>query len=214
MVQELSDAKIGVAKAFRVEYPTSLLPFEVQCCWIRPGSGSLVVTGSTNQLLDSCVKTAHRFLKEYRALISDRLGLPLDSALTSPQSDFHVHLKCRWDEDGITRGHYTSTILVAMVSLLTGRRPRNDLGVLGSFSVTGVLHSSLHWSPVEIDACVQQGIRCVVLSDKIRYQDGGEDAVAVVLSDGRPKLQLVGCSGVIEALQYIFRGEGARMSMC
>jgi hypothetical protein len=57
-----------------------------------------------------------------------------------------------------------AAIYVAMVSLMTGRRPWPDVAVFGSVSSIGSLGSMWEWTAKSFEFCYSRGIRRVVLA--------------------------------------------------
>ena len=93
-----------------------------------PGKGSLVLTGQLGAVMKESAQAALSYVRAH----TRQWGLPADFL---EKTDLHLHVPAgATPKDGPSAG---STILVAMVSLLTGRRVRHDVAMTGEITLRG-----------------------------------------------------------------------------
>jgi ATP-dependent Lon protease len=94
------------------------------------GEGKLLLTGQLGDVMKESAQTALSLVKSRAATIG------LDAELFK-KHDLHIHIPAgAIPKDGPSAG---VTIFVALVSLLTGRRVRNDVAMTGEISLRGLV---------------------------------------------------------------------------
>lgn len=126
------------------------------------------LTGILRRCLVFVVKVTRDAIYIVKALVVEHtpalrvlFGLP-SIRLVRPKLALHVHL-CHLGEP-LKPSYQMAAIYVAMVSLMTGRRPWPDVAVLGSVSNAGSLGSMWEWTAKSFEFCHSRGIRRVVLA--------------------------------------------------
>jgi ATP-dependent Lon protease len=95
-----------------------------------PGDGKLILTGQLGDIMRESAQAALSLIKSR----AERLEIP---ATTLRSQDIHVHIPAgAIPKDGPSAG---ITLFVALVSLLTGRRVRNDVAMTGEISLRGLV---------------------------------------------------------------------------
>jgi ATP-dependent Lon protease len=93
-----------------------------------PGKGKLILTGSLGDVMKESAQTALSYLRSQAA----RLAIALDDF---DKHDIHIHVPAgATPKDGPSAG---VTIVVALASLLTGRRIHSDMAMTGEISLRG-----------------------------------------------------------------------------
>jgi hypothetical protein len=88
--------------------------------------------------------------------------------LVRPKFALHIHL-CHLEEP-LKPSYQMAAIYVAMISLMTGKRPWADVAVFGSVSNIGTLSSMWEWTAKSFKFCHFCGIRRVVVADKTKVR--------------------------------------------
>jgi ATP-dependent Lon protease len=95
-----------------------------------PGDGKLILTGQLGDVMKESAQAALSLVKSRDSM----LGL---DAVLFRQNDIHIHIPAgAIPKDGPSAG---VTLFVALVSLLTGRRIRNDVAMTGEISLRGLV---------------------------------------------------------------------------
>ena len=95
-----------------------------------PGDGKLLLTGQLGDVMKESAQAALSLIKSR----AEMLGL--DPEVFKKQ-DIHIHIPAgAIPKDGPSAG---VTLFVALVSLLTGRRVRNDVAMTGEISLRGLV---------------------------------------------------------------------------
>ncbi len=120
-----------------------------------PGDGKLLLTGQLGDVMKESAQAALTLVK------SRAEGLGLDAGLFK-RHDLHVHLPAgAIPKDGPSAG---VTLFVALVSLLTGRRVRNDVAMTGEISLRGLI-LPVGGIKEKVLAAKRAGISCVLLPE-------------------------------------------------
>ena len=118
-----------------------------------PGDGKLLLTGQLGDVMKESAQAALTLVK------SRAEGLGLDADLFK-KHDLHIHLPAgAIPKDGPSAG---VTLFVALVSLLTGRRVRNDVAMTGEISLRGLI-LPVGGIKEKVLAAKRAGISCVLL---------------------------------------------------
>jgi ATP-dependent Lon protease len=115
-------------------------------------------------------------------------GMAADSVvpLVEVGMDLHVHYV------GVTapieHSGYMAATVVALVSLLTGRKPREDTAVLGAINQDADLLPSPFvgervFTLKEVEQCRRQGVRRLIMAPEVRLDGAAEQATAIKGSD-------------------------------
>lgn len=102
-------------------------------------------------------------------------------------------------------------MLVALVSLLIGRRPRADTSALGEVTAHGLLMAQLEpFTSKDVTLCSEKGLRRLVVAEAFSVESEGVERQAGKPHprDGRPTLELIRTSNFLEALYLFFEGLG------
>ncbi len=120
-----------------------------------PGDGKLLLTGQLGDVMKESAQAALTLIK------SRAEGLGLDADLFK-KHDLHIHLPAgAIPKDGPSAG---VTLFVALVSLLTGRRVRNDVAMTGEISLRGLV-LPVGGIKEKVLAAKRAGISCVLLPE-------------------------------------------------
>ncbi len=124
------------------------------------GGGKLLMTGSLGEVLKESAQTALSYIRSN----AEHLGIDEDFF---ERSDIHVHIPAgAVSKDGPSAG---MTIVMALISLLTGRPARRDVALTGEFTLSGrVLPVS--GLREKILAAQQAGVRLAVMPERNRAE--------------------------------------------
>ena len=207
LIAQLDGPHIGVG--YSVGEPIDdTHPFEVQCAFVRPATGQLVITSrcGVTKVLEDSVIIVHRYVSEYHDAIRERLGIDAEDmgprGLHKRGYDLHVHLMNR--SANIQHTSYMAAMVVSMVSLLIGRRPRDDTAALGEVSYTGLMSPVGEWGAAGVNKCKSQGIRRIVTAGDMEANAEATSMAAVIHADGRPTLEFHRYRYILDALPFLF----------
>ncbi len=118
--------EIGLATSLAwTEGGGDIMPVEVT---LMPGKGSLTLTGQLGEVMQESAQTA----LSYARSLSNDIGLPMD---IFDKTDIHIHLpEGAIPKDGPSAG---ITMATALISALTGRAVRRDIGMSGEITLRG-----------------------------------------------------------------------------
>ncbi|MCD6498100.1 MAG: endopeptidase La [Deltaproteobacteria bacterium] len=123
-----------------------------------PGRGSLVLTGQLGDVMKESAQAALSFVKSR----ASALGVPEDFM---KDSDVHVHIPAGGiPKDGPSAG---ITMLVALVSMLAGKRVRPDVAMTGEITLRGLL-LPVGGIKEKVLAAHRAGIKRVVMPERNR----------------------------------------------
>lgn len=124
----------------------------------------------------------------------------------SPQAhcDLHVHIPL-WDRP-LPTTDIQAPLLVALVSLLVGRRARRDSSALGEVTAHGYLSSPLKpLTSRDVELCTQQGLRRLVVSEDYGVESEAErEACKLHPRDRKPTLELIRTENMLSVLHLFF----------
>jgi ATP-dependent Lon protease len=158
-----------------------------------PGAGKLILTGSLGEVMKESAQTALSYLRSQ----TKALGL---EGIDFDKQDIHIHVPAgATPKDGPSAG---LTIVIALASLLTGRRVRSDAAMTGEISlrgrvlpVGGIKEKSL--------AAARSGIKQLVVPEHNR-KDWGE-----VPQEVRERIKVHFVRQIGEALPLVLRDGAA-----
>ena len=123
---------------------------------IMPGAQQLILTGSLGSVIKESAQTALSYIRSH----ARELGINSDFYA---DKDVHIHIPAgAIPKDGPSAG---LTIAIALVSLLTGRKARNDVAITGELSLTGRV-LPVKGVKEKILAAQRAGIRTVIFPRK------------------------------------------------
>ena len=134
--RDASVPHVGVGKCLGFEVAEA---FEAQCCWVRPGNG-LLITGAMGQVMSECAMVAYQLISAYEGVITKRLEPSAQSPLFLMKAGqgVHIHIAYNIGRD-ISHGLYKGAMVVALLSLLVKRCPREDTAIVGDVTCLGGL---------------------------------------------------------------------------
>lgn len=149
--QGLDKAEVGVATGLAwTENGGELLLTEIG---LMPGTGKLTLTGQLGEVLQESARAAVSFVRAR----ADELDLLRDF---SKKRDIHIHVpEGSIPKDGPSAG---VTIVVALVSALTGRRVRNSVCMTGEITLRGKV-LAVGGIKEKVLAAHRAGYECVIL---------------------------------------------------
>jgi ATP-dependent Lon protease len=124
--EETRHDQVGVACGLAwTEHGGELLPVEVV---LMPGRGSLIITGRLGDVMQESARAALSFARSR----AKELNIDLDSL---EKADLHIHLpEGAIPKDGPSAG---ITMATALISAITKRPVRSDVGLTGEITLTG-----------------------------------------------------------------------------
>jgi ATP-dependent Lon protease len=123
-----------------------------------PGKGNLILTGSLGAIMKESAQTALSYLRSH----ADAMGV---DAKELESRDIHVHVPAgATPKDGPSAG---VAIVMALASLLTGRRVRSDLAMTGEISLRGRV-LPVGGVKEKLMAAQRAGIKRVILPEQNR----------------------------------------------
>lgn len=207
MISALDGPHVGVGLGMCLECRDAI-PFEVQCCLVKPGRQEMVVSsrfGLTDELRE-CLGIARQFMWESHDEIVAKLGLETEAVgprgLRKAKHDLHVYLLNKSGD--IRHTSYMAAMVVAMVSLLIGRRPVQGMAVMGEVAFSGELNPSHPWDVEEVLKCREQGIRTVLTGCEVEIEESAKRRAAEVEEDGQPTLEILEFDSILDALPTLF----------
>ncbi|HEV3239951.1 MAG TPA: endopeptidase La [Casimicrobiaceae bacterium] len=149
-----------------------------------PGTGKLILTGQLGEVMKESAQAALSLSKARAA----SLGIPPEAF---EKSDIHIHVPAgATPKDGPSAG---VAIFVALASLLTGRRVRNEVAMTGEISLRGLV-LPIGGVKEKVLAALRAGITTVMLPERNRRD------LEEIPADAREKLQFVWIGRVDEAI--------------
>jgi ATP-dependent Lon protease len=129
-----------------------------------PGKGNLVLTGQLGNVMKESAQAAMSYVRSH----TEQWGIPTDFV---EKTDIHLHIPAgAIPKDGPSAG---TTMMVAMVSLLTGRKVRGDVAMTGEISLRGAV-LPVGGIKEKVLAAHRAGIKRVILPER-----NGKDLVDV-----------------------------------
>jgi ATP-dependent Lon protease len=147
---ETRQDQVGVATGLAwTEHGGELLPVEVAT---MPGRGNLTITGRLGDIMQESARAALSFARSR----ARELNIDLDSL---ERSDLHIHLpEGAIPKDGPSAG---ITMAAALISAITARPVRSDVGMTGELTLTGRV-LAIGGLKEKVLAAHRAGINCIV----------------------------------------------------
>ena len=176
--------------------------YEVQCCWVGPGSGDIIMTGSLSRESKEAIQWCKAFVETAAIAFCPRLGLP-NRTFGMAGHDLHVHINNNWWP--VSAAYQMGAIMISMIALLGGMSPRPDTAIFGDMLASGHLASSWTLSTDMIKSCYVNGIRRLIVGEGMVI-DGVAKTVAdsICSVDGQPYLQYHYVHRIYDAVPLCF----------
>ena len=203
MAEALDGCHVGVGKCLGLE-ADGVGVVEVQCCWTSPGRRELIMTGNLSQVSRNAIYSMKDLVQASIVTIMDELGLPSQGlSLVKSGHDLHVHIEHGYQS--VKPSYQMGAIVISLVSLLIGRRPREDVILFGDVGNSAGQYSS-NWT---IDLgfvadCARWGYREAFVGDGTKVTDDAKAAAGVLQRDGRPLVKLTVFEGILDAIPLCF----------
>ena len=185
-------------------------PFESQCCWVRPGSQKLIVTGGIgddelgDETLRHLAKVVFLTVSSHIEVVKHNLRALTGNSVDLIKTGHDVHMHLVWEANGgVKHGRYQAAMAASLLSLMIQRRPRDDTAILGALTCTG----RLSVANLEVDVvalCYAQGIRRMIVAEEQGFEQEVLDQAAVVEEDGEPLLRFIRHTFVWNAVLDLF----------
>ena len=146
---------------------------EIQCCWTCPRARELIMTGNPSMVTQDAIRNTKDYICATLPSIASGLGLPAESlCLIRDGHDLHVHVEHGFQE--IRAAYHMGAIYAAMVSLMVGRRPREDTLIFGSIGCCSGVFSG-HWKvdAIHIHRWVSVGYRRAIIGEAVKVSHLG-----------------------------------------
>ena len=183
--------------------------FEVQCCWVGPGSGEIIMTGNVSRETEEAIQFCKAFIDSRVAEIVRCMGPPSDPQQRFERAghDLHVHINHNWRP--VTPSYQIGAIMISMIALLSGRSPRADTAIFGNMLPSGQLVSDWIWSQEMTKACycnsyISKVRRAVVAKGTVFSDDVKRVADSISPKDGQPFLRYHHLNTIFDALPLCF----------
>jgi ATP-dependent Lon protease len=183
--------------------------FEVECASLALGTGILRTTGHLKGAALEAVKLARAWVagnhdRIYERLEKEHIPGATWRAFFHRTRDLHVHIDQAWPAEDSPS--YVSTFVVAMVSWVLGREPPPDMAVIGGVDFDGQLLEPAGFGADHVRACVEQGIRRLIISSAFTPDDMAREAADVPAPDGEPALTFYTASHMTQVLNFLLPG--------
>ena len=212
MVGELDGPHIGIGRAPSLE--SHAYRVVVQCCFVTPPSNSgsgVIMTGRITNPLTECIDMAMAFIYDNGGAVAkivnggeqDKTRLKL---VKKGLRDLHVHV-VDYGWEPVSKSEYMGAVVMAMISLLVGRRPYPDVAVLGEVNPCGLLivtHELENFERSTLELWWGGGIRHLVIADCCESDDSVVEMLGTIQSDGKPLIELNRAKTMQEAIPYLF----------
>lgn len=177
---------------------------EVQCTWVEPGSQQVLMTGNLSTQSRACIRNVVELVMADLSAIASRLGLPTPShTLVRRGYDLHVHLEHGYQP--VRPTYQMGAIFVALVSLLFGRRAREDVMIFGDVSNLGAFSSNWTLQEADVKDFIDEGYRRVILGVNTQVPDAARArALEPHPDDGKPALDLIVAHRILDAMGLYF----------
>ena len=174
---------------------------EAQCCRVKPGTRTTVITGCGSDALRDCVNAVVGFVANYEEDVSKEMGLAGHSLRLRPAgTDLHVHMVDCWAV--VAPVNLKAAVTLALMALMLGRKLKPGIGAFGDVSLTGVCSTAAEWDEADVQSCRDQGIRQLVVPHSLELSSRGLELAAKVEQDGKQTLEFFKIRRVMEALKY------------
>ena len=206
----MDDHRVGVGKSLGFSRTTPNQALEAQCCWVRPGSRGLLVTGAIGEITKASATGAYDLVLSHIDAVRRAVGMgtaePLD--LIKAGTDIHLHILFG-PMEGDGHALCKAAMVVAMISLLAKRRTREDTAIIGDVTCIGALGIIVDggWTVSMVQDCFNQGIRRMVISIVQPLSDHPEvkARAAEIAPDGQPTLTFLQHRFVWDAMPDLFQ---------
>ena len=163
-----------------------------------------MMTGNLSKISQDAIRNVKCLVEESIPTIAGVLGVSLESlSLTRRGHDLHVHVEHCFVP--IEPTYQMGAIYVSLVSLLVGRRPRDDTTILGAIDiVTGAFTSQWKVDVYNVQNYKIGGFRRLVIGEGTKLTEKALSAAAELHEDGRPQVEIVTKGHILETLKACF----------
>ena len=197
MVAEVLDGlHVGGGKGFFTDHVGEI---DIQCCWVQPGGCELVVTGNVSTKMKNVIQNVKDMVVKHTSSIADVLGLTASKLqLMRRDRDLHVHVDHGYLP--LKDTYYMGAVYVAMVSLMTGLRSRQDTVVFGDVgNATGRLSGGWDIDETYINNLYKLRYRRAVVADTVMIKPEAV-SLAEAMVDGKPIVEIRKVGNILGAL--------------
>lgn len=153
-----------------------------------PGSGALTATGNLHKVIEESTRVAMGVVKS-RAVV-----LGIDPKVFR-ENDVHIHIPAgATPKDGPSAG---GIITVALASLFTGQKIRNDLAMTGEINLSGEI-TEIGGLAQKFQAAARAGIKTVLIPAE-NLKD-----LAGIPKDVRDKLEIIPVETIDDVFRHVF----------
>jgi hypothetical protein len=132
---------------------------------------------------------------------------PLSPPQVPSGTDVHLHLV--HGDEPVTHVNYAAAMALALISLLVGRRLPKNVAAFGDVSPQGSMGTRHKLSLADVESCRRAGIRRMLVPAMLKLEAGVKEALETPEADGKPALELVRETWLLDALPAMFDDPGA-----
>ena len=180
--------------------------FEVQCCRVPPGKCEVITTGGLSVVSQDAIRVVKDLVHASTREIASRMGVDSDGlSLMKRGMDLHVHVD-NFAFGKINKTYQMAPLYMSMVSLVFGRRMKDDVMVFGDVGSSGSLSCIWKLEVNHIQLYRRHGYRQVIVGfgAKTKISEEAKATAGAIQSDGRPFVDIVIVGNIMDALPLCF----------